>query len=286
MNKKLIVILGVLFSSFSAIFGKFSDSSSAVLVFYRMIMAVLISVPLTLIKNGEELRSVRGKPLVLSITSGVFFGLHLVTFFESLKYTTIASSATLTSVEAFFVAFALVFIFREKVGAKSWLGIVVTFVGTCLIAAADFGGGSDMIKGDALALLACLLMSVYTLIGRYVRKSGISTNTYTCIVYTSAAVTVGLFSFVSGTPLLPVSGTTLLCALGLTIFCTFLGHSIYSWGLKFVQASYISNAKMLNPAFSMLWGLLLFGERPTLVSVIGMITVISGVLIYSNNLKE
>lgn len=286
MNKKFIVILGVLFSSTSAIFGKFSDAAPAVLVFYRMIMVVLISVPMTLAKNRDELLSIRGKPLILSILSGVFFGLHLIFYFESFKYTSISSSTTLTTMEAFFVAFALVFIFKEKVSAKSWIGIVVTFVGTCVIAGADFGGGSYRIKGDLLALLACLLMSVYTLIGRYVRKSGVSTNTYTCILYVSAAVTVGLFAVLTGEPLSEISGRSLLCALALTVFCTFLGHSIFSWGLKFVQASYISNAKMLNPVFGTVWGLLFFGEKPTVISLIGMTAVIAGVLIYSNNLEE
>ena len=284
MNKKLIVIIGVFSGSVSGVLGRFADSPSTVLVFYRMVFAVLIAVPLALFKNKEELCSVRGKPLVLSVISGVFFGLHLVTYFESIKYTSISSSTTLVSAEVFFVAFALVFLFKEKVSAKSWLGIVVTFFGTCLIAAADFGGGDDAIRGDMLAMLACLLMAVYTLIGRYVRKSGVSTNTYTCIVYTAAAVTVGLLSALTGEPLVPVSGRTLLCALALTVCCTFLCHSIYSWGLKYVQASYISNAKMLSPVFATIWGLLIFKEVPGILGILGGITVITGVLIYSNNL--
>ena len=284
MNKKLIVVLGVFSGSVSGVLGRFADSPSTVLVFYRLAFSVLIAVPLTLLKNKEELSSVRGKPLILSIISGVFFGLHLVTYFESIKFTSISSSTTLVSAEVFFVAFALVFLFKEKVSAKSWIGIVITFLGTCLIAAGDFADGSDVVKGDLLALLACFLMSVYTLIGRAVRKSGISTTTYTCIVYTAAAVTVSILSVLTGEPLCPVGGRTLLCALGLTVFCTFLCHSIYSWSLKFVQASYVSNAKMLSPVFATIWGLLFFKEVPGILGILGGITVIAGVLIYSNNL--
>ena len=284
MNKKLIVIIGVFFGSVSGIFGRFSDSSSTVLVLYRMVFSVLIALPLTMVKNKEELFSVRGKPLILSVISGVFFGLHLVTYFESVKFTSISSSATLVSTEVFFVAFALEFLFKEKVSRKSWFGILITFLGACLIAAGDFADGSDVVKGDLLALLACFLMSVYTLIGRYVRKSDVSTNTYTCIVYTAAAATVGILSVLTGEALYPVSGRTLLCALALTVFCTFLCHSVYSWSLKFVQASYISDAKMLSPVFATVWGLLFFKEVPGALGVLGSIVVITGVLIYSNNL--
>ena len=284
MNKKLIVILAVFSGSVSAILGRFSDSSSTVLVFYRMVISALVAVSMTLAKSKEELLSVRGKPLVLSLVSGVFFGLHLVIYFAALKYTSISSAATLVSVEVFFVAFALMFLFHEKVSGKSWLGIVITFLGTCLIAATDFGKGSDVIKGDLMALLACFLMSVYTLIGRYVRKSGVSTNIYTCVVYTAAAITVGVLSVLTHEPLYPVSGRTLLCSLGLSVFCTFLCHSIFSWSLKFVQASYVSNVKMLTPVFSTMWGLVVFKEVPGVLGILGSIAVIAGVLYYSNSL--
>lgn len=224
------------------------------------------------------------KNLLLSLLSGVILGVHFIVYFTAVKYTSISSCTTFATMEAFFVAFALVFIFKEKVSTKSWLGIVVTFIGACLIAAADFNSGSNRIKGDALAVLACVLVSSYTVIGRYVRKSGVSTNTYTCIVYVAAMITVALSALVTCEQIYPVSGRTLLCSLGLTVFCTLLGHSVFSWGLKYVQASYISNAKMMSPAFATVWGVLFFHEVPGVLSVIGIITVIAGVLYYSNNL--
>ena len=249
-----------------------------------MLFTILITVPLTVRKNKEELMSISKKNLLLSLLSGVILGVHFIVYFTAVKYTSISSCTTFATMEAFFVAFALVFIFKEKVSTKSWLGIVVTFIGACLIAAADFNSGSNRIKGDALAVLACVLVSSYTVIGRYVRKSGVSTNTYTCIVYVAAMITVALSALVTCEQIYPVSGRTLLCSLGLTVFCTLLGHSVFSWGLKYVQASYISNAKMMSPAFATVWGVLFFHEVPGVLSVIGIITVIAGVLYYSNNL--
>ena len=146
MSTKLIIIIGVLCSSLSSVFGRFSDASSTMLVFYRMLFTVLISVPLTVGKNKEELFSISGRNLLFSILSGALLGIHFVVYFTAVSYTSISSCTTLASMEAFFVAFALVFIFKEKVSAKSWIGIVVTFAGACLIAVGDFGSGN--IKGE------------------------------------------------------------------------------------------------------------------------------------------
>lgn len=285
VNKKLIIILGVLSASFSAIFARYADAPSTVLAFYRLCITELFLLPFVLKKNRQELFSLSKKDLFLSLLSGVFFGLHLTTFFLSLNYTSIASSTTLASTEVFFVAFALVFCFKETVSKQSWLGIIVAFSGSVVIALSDLGTGKDMFKGDLIALLAGFLMSLYTIIGKVVRRR-VTTNTYTFVVYAAAALTVACESAFISTPLLPVSGRTLLCACGLAVFCTLLGHSVYSWGLKYVQASYVANAKMLSPVFAAVLGVFFFREIPGLVEIIGCLTVIFGVIIYSNNLKQ
>ncbi|MDO4983827.1 MAG: DMT family transporter [Eubacteriales bacterium] len=284
MNKKLIIILGVLGSSFSAIFVRFAHAPAIVMAFFRMCIAAVIMLPIVLVKNRQELFSLAKKDLLLSMLSGVFLGLHFTTYFLSLDYTSIASSTTLACTEVFFVAFSLVFFFKETVSKQAWLGIIVAFAGSVIIALSDLGSGKDMFKGDLIALLAGLLMAFYTIIGKVVRKN-VTTNTYTFIVYTMAAITVACAAAVTKTELFAVNGRILLCAAGTAIVCTLLGHSIFSWGLKYVQASYVSNAKMLSPVYATIFGVILFREIPDILGIVGCITVIAGVIIYSNNLK-
>ena len=284
MNKKLIIVLGVLGSSFSAIFVRYANAPAIVMAFFRMGIAAVIMLPIVLIKNRQELFSLSKKELLLSMLSGVFLGLHFIAYFLSLDYTSIASSTTLACTEVFFVAFALVFYFKETVSKQAWLGIIVAFSGSVIIALSDLGSGKDMFRGDLIALFAALLMAVYTVIGKVVRKN-VTTNTYTFIVYGMAAVTVACAALVTKTELFAVNGRILLCAAGTAIVCTLLGHSIFSWGLKYVQASYVSNAKMLSPVYATVFGIILFGEIPGILGVLGCLTVIAGVVIYSNNLK-
>ena len=86
-------------------------------------------------------------------------------------------------------------------------------------------------------------------------------------------------SFLTGNPVLPVSLRNLAVAMGLAVLCTLLGHSIFSWGLKYESASFISVVKLLEPVFASLLGILLFREMPAVTSVAGGILIIGGIVL-------
>lgn len=68
-----------------------------------------------------------------------------------------------------------------------------------------------------------------------------------------------------------------LCAAGMTILCTLLGHRVFSWGLKFIQPSFISTVKLLEPVFASLLGILFFAEIPGVTAIAGGVIVIIGI---------
>ena len=73
----------------------------------------------------------------------------------------------------------------------------------------------------------------------------------------------------------------LAAGLGLAVFCTLLGHSVFSWGLKYEKASYISTVKFLEPVFASVWGILFLREVPSLATVLGGAVILGGVVMYS-----
>ena len=127
-------------------------------------------------------------PSALPTRSGAFLGLHFTLYFESLRDTSVAAAVALVDTEVFFVALAMLLLFRETISRGGWLGIGATFAGSLLIAMADAGGGSDLLRGDLLALGGAAAMAVYTMIGKVCRQR-ISTTVYTLFVYAAAAVT-------------------------------------------------------------------------------------------------
>ncbi len=283
--KRLTVLLGVAGVSLSAILVRYSTAPSMVLVFYRVFFAACLLLPAVLLRHRAELRSLPAGKVVLSILSGVFLGFHFAAYFESLRYTSIASSVVLVDTEVFFVALGSLVILKRKISRKAWLAIFLTFAGSAAVAMADTAAGADALWGDLLALSGALLMAVYTLIGAALRKE-VSATVYTFLVYLSAAAAAAAVTAAQGMAFTGHGAINYLTALGMAVFCTLLGHSVFSWGLKYLPPAFISTVKLLEPVLASLWGLLLFGEVPPLAVALGGAVVIAGIALYSRAAAE
>ena len=88
--------------------------------------------------------------MFLCMASGLFLGIHFVCYFAALNRTSIAACVSLVDTEVFFVALGGTLFLREKLSGKGWLYIVLTFVGSVVIAAA---GAILIIAGISLLSL-------------------------------------------------------------------------------------------------------------------------------------
>lgn len=278
--KRLIVMFAVAAVSLSPVFVRLSSAPSMVLVVYRVSYAALILTPYVLLRCRKELRQLRRRELLLCVVSGIFLGLHFSAYFESLQHTSIAVAAVLVNTEAIFVTLGTVAFLKNRLSAKAWGAVLVTFAGSVVVAMADISGGGSLL-GNALALIGAIMGAAYTLVGTVCRRGGISTTIYTYFVYLSAALTVLVLTLVSGVPLTGYEPVNLLTTLGMAVCCTLMGHSVYSWGLKYLPASFIATVKLAEPVFAAVWGLILFAEYPAPLVIAGGAVVIAGVALYS-----
>ena len=126
--KKLIIILGTISISMSAIFGRMSTAPSVILVFYRMLFAVALLLPVVLIKCKNELKELKKSDVLRCACSGMFLGMHFTLYFQSLKFTSIAAAVVLVNMEVFFVALVMMFVWREKIPFKGLIGIILALM--------------------------------------------------------------------------------------------------------------------------------------------------------------
>ena len=159
------------------------------------------------------------------------------------------------------------------------LAIGITLLGSVLIALSDSGSGSHL-YGDILALLAAVAVAVYTLIGRLVREK-LSTTVYTYMVYSACAAVLVLTCLVQGASLLGYGWSAVIVGLLLAVFSTILGHSIFSWCLKYFSPSFVSASKLCEPVVAVVIAGFLFGELPGWLQVLGGVLILGGVFWYS-----
>ncbi len=278
-SRRLLIVLATLMASLSAVFIRWSDAPSMVMVFYRMFFASLVVVPVTLVMFRDDLLGMKREDLLLSILSGVVFAVHFAAYFESLDHISIASCLVLTDTAVFFVALIMAVFFGESMSRKGWGLIALTFGGCVLISLSDMNLGTGLL-GDGLALLSALAFALNTIFGKKVRGS-VSTMAYTSVLYSTAALVSLIIVAADNVTALDCGTDNLLCGLGLAVFCTLLGHSIFNWGLKYEKAAFVALTTLLEPVFGTAMGLMLFGEVPSALVLAGAAVVLVGVYLFS-----
>lgn len=136
-----------------------------------------------------------------------------------------------------------------------------------------------------MALLAAMVEVVYTLIGRYNRRT-LSTTVYTYMVYAACGAVLLVTCMIQGYNLFAYGWSTPVVGLLLAVFSTILGHSVFSWCLKYLSPSFISASKLCEPVVAAGLAFFLFGEVPAALQIIGGTLILGGVLYYSRLEQE
>ena len=278
----IMIVIGILGISMSAILVRFSTAPSAVTAAWRLCWTVLLQTPVVFgkVQFRRELLSVNRKTALLSVVSGVFLALHFFLWFESLRHTTVASSTIIVCTEVIWVSLGFCLFLKGKLSGKAVAAIAVAFLGSVMIALADSGMGGSHLYGDLLALLAAITVAVYMLIGRIVR-SGVSTTVYTYLVYTACAAVLLVMCLVQGQSMTAYGMQTVLIGLLLALFSTILGHSVFSWCLKYFSPSFVSASKLCEPVVSATMAAFLFGEIPAALQLAGGMLILGSVFYYA-----
>jgi len=283
----IMIVIGVFGISLSSIFVKYSTAPSAVTAAYRLLWTILLMSPVTFGKREirQELFRVNRRNLLLSCLSGIFLAFHFTLWFESLHHTSVSSSTTIVCTEVIWVSLGYALFLKGRLRLRAILAIAVTLAGSALIAFADSTAGGAHLYGDMLSLLAAIAVAVYVLLGRVVRET-VSTTVYTYIVYTSCAVMLILLCMLQKESLLGHGISGMIVGLLLAVFSTILGHSIFSWCLKYFSPSFVSASKLCEPVVAAILAGFLFGESPSPLQLIGGVMILGGVLYYSRLEKE
>lgn len=243
-----MIVIGIIGISLSAILVKYSYAPSSVTAAYRLLWTVLLMTPVVLGKKSylAELRQTDRKTVCLCAVSGIFLALHFTFWFESLSHTTVASSTAIVCTEVIWVALGFTIFMKGHLSRTAVISIIFTLAGSVLIAFSDSAGSHGSLYGDMLALAAAVFVAVYTLIGRIARTE-MSTVSYTYIVYGFCSISLVFTLLVQGYSLFGHGKGAAVVGLLLSIFSTLLGHSIFSWCLKFFSPAFVSASKLCEP---------------------------------------
>lgn len=282
-----ILFSGVFALSTSALFAKVAEAPSAIIAFYRLAFSVFLLFPAVALKKqyGKELKKMTLKDGYFALFSGFCLALHYVLWFESLNYTSVASSTILVTLQPLFAVIGGYFFFKERYRKKALFGILIALCGSCVIGLDDFQTGFRALFGDFLAFVAAAVITAYFFIGQYLRRR-LSALPYSFLGYVSGSFFLALYALMQGNAFNGYSAQTWQCFLGIALVSTLLGQVILNWLLKVFSASIISMGILTEAVFASILSYFLLGEKVLLQQAIGMGVILTGLVLFLRCTRE
>ena len=288
--KRLSTMFIILAGACWGIIGIFSKNLLAAgfspvhIVFLRFgISAVLIWLYI-LIFDREKMK-VRIRDLWMFVGTGVLsLTLFSTLYFTTIQYTTLSLAAVLLYTAPCFVIIMSAILFREKIGKTKITALILAFLGcictTGLLESVLNGTtlGIVSLTGILTGIGAGFGYALYSIFGTLALKKY---DTVTASAYTFLIATLALLPFCFKRELFVLleNKAALSSIIGITLISTLLPYLLYTQGLKFTQPGKASVLAFSEPFVATLTGLLLFHEKLTIVSAVGMLLIFISIII-------
>ena len=277
----LILFAGVFALSTSAIWVRVAGAPSAVTAFYRLFITGMVLLPFFLLSREcrQEVKRIHRKQWVQVIAAGVFLALHYLMWFESLNYTSTASSAVLVSLQPLFAIALERVILKTKNSPSALLGCFIALLGSAVIGMGDFQISGQGLLGDILAFFAAGVIALYFFIGQTARQE-MSAVTYSVLSYFTSAAVLLVYILLRGDSLAGYSAQTYGAFLGLAVIATIGGQFVFNLLLKQLPASAVTMSILGEPIGTCILAYFFLHERISLQQLVGIVVIIGGLIIY------
>ena len=254
LNNKFFLLSVALFavSSSAWVVRILPETSAVTIAFWRMFLASLM---VFAISYKSVLSFVPNKKMLLA---GIFLGAHFALFFRSVQLTSIAEAALLGTTAPIFTEIYS-FVFQKRSPSRMVVfGLLVAFFGAAvLVSQGSFG--ETGVRGNLLAVLCSVAMALVLIVGKDIRKN-FKVFDYTRWLFFFAACTLFVISLFAGVSVFSVSSQELPWFFFLALVPTMIGHNIFYYLIKTLNATTVAAVPLGEPIVSSLGALAFFGE--------------------------
>ncbi|WEG11977.1 DMT family transporter [Pullulanibacillus sp. KACC 23026] len=272
------LFIGIITVSASAILVKLADAPAGITAFYRLFFTVVVMLPL-FPRYASTFRRIPMKVWFGSALAGISLALHFILWFRSLDLTSVTSSVVLVTLQPLFAFLGSMIVFKTRHTLGASLGVLFSILGSVLISWGDFELSTVAFWGDALALAACLAVTVYLMIGERIRQDR-PLYTYTFIVYCFSMVTLLIYNCLTSQDFFHYPTKDWVLFLLLAIFPTLLGHTIFNGVVKWLGVTTVSMSILGEPIGASILAYFIFGETLSVLQIIGSLIILGGIAVY------
>lgn len=273
----VLALLGVLSISFSAVFVRLASVSPVTATFFRTVYALPILAVAWLATRREDRRGARAR--ALAIGSGLILALDLDLWHESIALIGAGLGTVIANVQVVFVALAAWALYGERPTRRTTAIVGVVLAGVALTSglARHDAYGARPVLGAMLGLLSGVSYAVYLLVFRASNK--VLAPTAGPLLDTTLGAALGAVVSIAADPhfvlrpFWPAHLWLVLLALGSQVF----GWWFIATALPRLPAVETSILLLGQPVFAVIWGVLFFAEKLSVLQWMGAVLVLSGV---------
>ncbi len=256
---------------------------SLIIIVMRLVLTSAVLAPFAWQEEPKIWQKLQRKEWLLLAAAGFLFALNLLLLFLALEYTSVLVTSVMRRTSPLWVIWLEILFLGGVFTRKVWLGLLLTLVGSVLVALGVGGAiaaGSRPVLGALLALVGSVSIGLYLLLGRAFHKR-LATTAYSWLVFTVAAVLALVAVLFMN---IPFTGYGLIGYAWIvisTIVSQLLGHVPLNICLRYFPATKVSVFMQLGVVGSAILALFLFGEIPSVWQVVGSGVILVGVSLVS-----
>lgn len=252
-------------------------SGSVTIAAARMTLASLLLAPSWWLARRRGDKAPETAPTLLA---GLALALHFASWISSLSFTTMAASTVIVTTNPVWVALVTVVRERRWPSRATLLGLSLSLLGAVILALGD-ARASDAARspllGDALALVGAWAATGYYLASRRAQERGAGLSTTAPAVYSVAALVLLPIALALGDLGALARRDVAGWVVALAVLPQLVGHTAFHWAMKYRSPTAVTTVILLEPVGAAIIAAGAFGERPSLVTLLGASVLLVGV---------
>lgn len=219
---------------------------------------------------GRNLPLLRRHVVVIAI-AGVSVAVYPLAFYTSMHLAGVAVGSVVSLASAPLFSGVLEFLIDRHRPSRRWTASAALAVlgGAALILTRDSGGGSDVVLGSLLGLVAGATYALYSWAARRLMADGVERDAAMGVVFGLGGLLLIPVLLATGAPLVR-SPEAFAVAAYMALVPMFLGYVLFGFGLARVAASTATTVTLLEPAVATLLAVLVVGESIPPLGWLGM----------------
>jgi drug/metabolite transporter (DMT)-like permease len=238
---------------------------------YRFTLAFIVIA----VACGKRLASIDRGTAAAGLLLGVF--LYAAYSFQTfgLQYTTAGNAGFITGLFVVFVPILSTVILRKRPDLRSVISVVIAIVGLGLL---SLQPGLQVNTGDMLVLACAFAYSLHIIyMDRFVQRHDLLLLTFMqmgvmAVLHTASGLVFEDFSF-------PTGGYVWLTIIVCGVFASALAFFVQAWAQREISPVRTSVVLIMEPVFSVLFGMVLLGETLTWRGWLGCALMLAGMLV-------